>query len=58
MTREAEAGTISFSGDKNQVMEIKVQQRNLILDVHTTFLVGGFKYFSFSPLFGEMIQFD
>ena len=35
-------------------MEIKVQQRNLILDVHTTFLVGGFEYFFiFTPKIGE-----
>ena len=39
-------------------IRIPLGSSNKILCGKTTALVGGFKYFSFSPLAGEMIQFD
>ena len=40
-------------------MELKgTAAENQWLEDEVPFLGGGFKYFLFSPLFGEMIQFD
>ena len=50
--------TGQYRQNKNVVQQMASQEAKRDIISMYVFLSGGFKYFEFSPLFGEMIQFD
>ena len=39
-------------------LDFRCQGLKSLLPTHRSILIGGFKYFLFSPLPGEMVEFD